>query len=567
MAYESVRRQLDKLLGPDRDVLRTADRQSEEALRFDHQSVCKDYLLGLCLSTLAFKRRGMADSCNKLHSDDLVEKFREADRSQQVPMKRAWQQQLAASCRALVLDEDRRIQGIASRLKETYGFSEPARAIVVPDLATLQSLGILVNGVDAAKQDDELADESGSDASNPGDGDGDGDGGRATTPGTAVPRTDASLASEEDLEIKILDSSSTTPSSRITETSAVHAADKRADPEATDPPSKSESTQLGPSPPSGSTEEKQTSLSKTSQAGVPEANGSIVSAVGASQDKDGETQAESQKDANKAELPVDEDPPLKPGNKPSSEAKKPNNTERSGTESPPGLATEGVGPGGLLLKREYKLRVCGLCGGLFSLHDAESRLATHYAGKSHASAVRVRSKLSELEQDLENSVTRQGTDRRDYRRPAMPFHHDRPDSGARDFDRSRERPWDNRSHADRGSRRSPRASYRSDRGPEDYYGGGSRYSQANHGGPPNYRSSTELSRGRHPDDRSPMYDREHRDRGTRGGHRARWLEHGQGRSHREGEAPHGLDARPRKRQWSPDSGARASYRSSRPRYN
>eukprot|EP00178_Gracilaria_changii_P021516 TRINITY_DN638_c0_g1_i2.p1 TRINITY_DN638_c0_g1~~TRINITY_DN638_c0_g1_i2.p1 ORF type:complete len:496 (-),score=69.62 TRINITY_DN638_c0_g1_i2:1518-3005(-) len=61
----------------------------------------------------------------------------------------------------------------------------------------------------------------------------------------------------------------------------------------------------------------------------------------------------------------------------------------------------GVGPDGLLmLDRKQSKRVCACCGGYISLVDAESRLLSHYGGKSHHSLALLRAKIPELEATL-----------------------------------------------------------------------------------------------------------------------------------------------------------------------
>lgn len=127
----------------------------------------------------------------------------------------------------------------------------------------------------------------------------------------------------------------------------------------------------------------------------------------------------------------------------------------------------GTGPDGLLmLGRKQTLRVCACCGGYISLVDAESRLLSHYGGKSHHSLALLREKVAELETLVadENRSAYEAT-RRDYVRSRR---EDREFASSRRDDRGR-RQWE-------GSARRVRRHER------DYnyrgYGSGDRYSSS-----------------------------------------------------------------------------------------
>lgn len=67
----------------------------------------------------------------------------------------------------------------------------------------------------------------------------------------------------------------------------------------------------------------------------------------------------------------------------------------------------GKGPDGLMmLDRKQSLRVCACCGGFISLVDAESRLLSHYGGKSHHSLAVLREKVNELDKTLSDMSSR-----------------------------------------------------------------------------------------------------------------------------------------------------------------
>lgn len=295
--YDSVRRQLDQLLGPERNKLPGTHASSGPSvtLSYDDPSVCKDYLLNFCLSSLAIKHKSFA--CNLTHSADALRQFKCA---RDARATRFWQQDLANSCRTIVDDEDRRIHGAARRLKESYGFPEPPAAIIVKDLGVLQELGLLVGGVEEKDEEDEEEVEM------------------------VVEKK------EEDTGIKVLNGEEAKTKS---EASA---------------PERKEGENEG-----------QDGLKKD---GAGEGG------------KSGEASAQA----------------------------KPRRTFNGGED--------GVGPGGLLLNGDYKQRVCGQCGGLVSLYDAETRLVSHFTGQHHRSMVALRKKLRELEEELRgvNSSGRSG---------------------------------------------------------------------------------------------------------------------------------------------------------------
>jgi len=94
-----------------------------------------------------------------------------------------------------------------------------------------------------------------------------------------------------------------------------------------------------------------------------------------------------------------------PTNESGREHKDEENDGKPETQPPEDIMEEfyrtGRGPDGLLmLDRKRGLRVCACCGGYISLVDAESRLLSHYGGKSHHSLSLLRAKVAELEKTL-----------------------------------------------------------------------------------------------------------------------------------------------------------------------
>jgi hypothetical protein len=404
MAYDSVRRQLDQLLGVDRNELHPR-REPAEVLNYSDPRVCKDFLLGLCPASLPDKRIGSDKPCDKLHSDQVLERFREDDLRGLVRDKIIWQRDLAATCRSKVLDEDRRIQSIARRLKDMYGFSEPVNAIIVRDLKTLQSLGLLVGGLgnigDGSESDDEdLLGENidltriRTEASRP-------DPSAKTMTGILAP--DHGAHGPVEPTIKILDVSSVPapdcPSlnaSRPTSSPCAAGPIFQSDYEKCDVNENvlldSNSADMAKSVKSSSTRLKEPCPSYTSPSRLAPATDTGV--LNASSDCGSEM-------VSNVPLVVDS---LHSRGRASSF----NSSEVQRKTRVLEGEWKGIGPGGLLLNREYKLRVCGQCGGLISLHDAESRLATHYSGKAHTSAVAVREKLSNLDTILRSLGPSQG---------------------------------------------------------------------------------------------------------------------------------------------------------------
>lgn len=81
--------------------------------------------------------------------------------------------------------------------------------------------------------------------------------------------------------------------------------------------------------------------------------------------------------------------------------------------------------------QQQKLRVCEVCSAYLGIHDNDRRLADHFGGKLHLGFIKIREKLSELAQTVE--------ERRKERRDAMDRGRGRDRSRSRGRDRSRSR--------------------------------------------------------------------------------------------------------------------------------
>jgi RNA-binding protein Luc7-like 2 len=312
MAYDAVRRQLDQLMGTDRNELPSAKREKKDTIRYDDPRVCKHYLLGLCPSTLTVRRRGDAGTCSSIHDNILVKRFEEDKAAGRVPDLLRWQTGLAQACRAIVADEDRRIQGVARRLRDTYGCEDDYRVLIVKGMDSLKALGLLDKNALPGNNDDDRGDDGHPSA--------DDDDKQEATTVSGVAAND-----EDGFEIKIL--------------SDVKGGDKKP---------------------------------------------GLVEGVSA------ENKA---KEADSIAKQIVERP-LSPRRR---------------------IAEKGgISEDGLSLEQAYKQRVCGACGGLLSLFDAQSRLLGHFGGKAHVHALLLRKKMTELDDIIRRSP------------PAMPVEGQRP---------------------------------------------------------------------------------------------------------------------------------------------
>ncbi|CDF32949.1 unnamed protein product [Chondrus crispus] len=156
---------------------------------------------------------------------------------------------------------------------------------------------------------------------------------------------------------------------------------------------------------------------------------------------------------------------------------------------------KGTGPDGLLmLTRKQSLRVCACCGGFISLVDAESRLLSHYGGKSHHSLVQLRQKVA----DLENEIAlerRLGTE-------LSPRGFERGRRAESDTNRSR---GDERRPSHGGSRDRYRGRHDRDDA-HDRYAGADRYAAPHHRRDEGWRPREPRYRGREEDARlHPRY--------------------------------------------------------------
>lgn len=425
MAYDSVRKQLDQLLGVDRNELHPRQK-SRDVVKYHDPKVCKNFLLGLCPSTLAIKHRQCAEACDKVHNQDTVEQFRKDDAAGLVREKGQWARDLASVCRAIVYDEDRRIQGIARRLRETYGFTEPASAIMVRGIETLQALGMLLKDITSAGGSESEGEVEEGEAAvrrlaervaarknleeEP-----ERDDAEFNVLNSPVPASTADAAHVSDDEIKILNVAQggerNTKHDKNNDANAYSPGKAMSENAATSPTPKDEnvggksSPDMVATPGSPNSQGSKSILSSSSEHGALRRRSSEKAKVDS---ENVEREANGTGDADNEQF----------------EPAKPVSPRRQIAE------IGGIGPDGLLLNKEYKLRVCGQCGGLISLHDAESRLITHYTGKAHTSAVAVRSKLHELDMILHSDSLAKGD-----RYSGFPRAHARDEGDRRHFGR------------------------------------------------------------------------------------------------------------------------------------
>lgn len=129
MAYDSVRAQLDALMGADRN----GSPSHREPENFHDKQVCKDYLVGLCPSSL------FGGVCTLTHSDDLKRDYENSrDRG-----RLGYERNLATHLKRMVADADRRISRHVRRLKGQYGVD---RGLEISGVDALIDIGLLRDG-------------------------------------------------------------------------------------------------------------------------------------------------------------------------------------------------------------------------------------------------------------------------------------------------------------------------------------------------------------------------------------------------------------------------------------
>ncbi|GJQ10696.1 hypothetical protein GpartN1_g2487.t1 [Galdieria partita] len=114
MSYDDIRKQLDLLLGPNRDgVQREAPPTS-----FKDPRVCRYYLCGVCPHLLFSNTKADVGPCDKVHDDNLRKQYEEAKRQGEHV---GYEEELERFCKKLISDVDRRIERAMRRLQVQYG--------------------------------------------------------------------------------------------------------------------------------------------------------------------------------------------------------------------------------------------------------------------------------------------------------------------------------------------------------------------------------------------------------------------------------------------------------------
>lgn len=470
MAYDAVRAQLDKMLGPDRNGPLT-DSAAHATPHYTHSSVCKYYVLGFCPNDLHIKHRSEPGSCRLLHLDAAKIAFEKDDADGKVGREKLdWTRDLLKECRLILSDEDRKIRGHARRLQDTYHARGDLSGLMIRDFNTLKKLGMVsqdaqikvwnenedeeFDGLDVVRDNEpqvngdvdkieskgeenarndgegstsEVVDEKGVKGSHDGEDDIDGFGIVAVIPAVKTKVSDGDTdefgrvrnKKDDDAkagEIKI-------ESNDVSKSGHDSGDDDFADIEVISPTSHArerkacDSTSEEDSDDSGKVEDSDDSDRVTKVSG-----GTLGDEKGDGEETRDKKEAYSFEQANekKAQPPKDvrqSGTSISTAGKDNDEA---NNFDKE-TDTNAGGEIEkltpeqimdkfyeaGEGPDGLvMLDRKQSLRVCACCGGFISLVDAESRLLSHYGGKSHHSLAVLRGKVVELDKAVSDLAAR-----------------------------------------------------------------------------------------------------------------------------------------------------------------
>lgn len=422
MAYDSVRAQLDKLLGADRNGPLTG--ASKFPISYTDPSVCKHFLLGFCPHDLHIKHRSEPGSCARQHPSAARLGFeRDRDAGKLKGDVRRWTRDLLNECRAILEDEERKIRGHARRLQDTYKASGDLAGLMIKNFDTLKKLGMVspdakikvLNeaddfeygaGVDNPEESQEVAAEHVKGKV------GDGVGVEVTTDKSSprsVEKADHEDSTSDHEEIGADDDDD--DDGNLDGFGVIKVIPADGD-NVKKPSAKTEEEEDTTQP--ANTNAK--SFSKTN-------NGLLKGASAMAEDSDTSREDGDQTNVKTTKNVEDfKDQKRKPNAEsvsPVDRADRADDTKtanrsrgRLGLEEGEVSRPEpldkmeefykkGVGPDGLLmLDRKQSLRVCACCGGFISLVDAESRLLSHYGGKSHHSLALLREKVAELEKEV-----------------------------------------------------------------------------------------------------------------------------------------------------------------------
>eukprot|EP00871_Galdieria_phlegrea_P005544 jgi/Galph1/5991/GphlegSOOS_G4563.1 len=114
MSYDDIRKQLDLLLGPNRDgVEREAPPTS-----FKDRRVCKYFLCGVCPHLLFSNTKADVGPCDKVHDETLRKQYEQASKQGEYF---GYEEELERFCKRLIAEVDRRIERAVKRLQVQYG--------------------------------------------------------------------------------------------------------------------------------------------------------------------------------------------------------------------------------------------------------------------------------------------------------------------------------------------------------------------------------------------------------------------------------------------------------------
>lgn len=448
MAYDSVRAQLDKLLGADRNGPLTSG--ASAPVSYSDATVCKNYLLGFCPHDLYIKHRSEPGSCPKQHLPAAREAF-EKDRA----IGRAsgdaarWTRDLFIECRSILDDEERRIRAHARRLQESYNANGPLIGLMIRSFDTLKKLGMVSQDakIRILSEMDDLDD---------------------ALDAQLAPEDFAKDAARVEKELVASEPESATREVSSQKDDAQVKSDNEDPPD--DDVDDDDFGVIAVIPASDNAEEKTDATTssrpaeKASEHGPgqsPSGGGTDLESAATSvlpRDKEKDQKPILTEEASKSPSKVDRQQHEDGGQPAEKSAGQHENLNKGATADPDEAELSriepedkmeefyrnGVGPDGLvMLTRKQSLRVCACCGGFISLVDAESRLLSHYGGKSHHSLVQLREKTAELERTAatERVFTRDESPR-DYRRGRR----DERETNWSRGDEHRPRHWSARDH-------------------------------------------------------------------------------------------------------------------------
>lgn len=455
MAYDSVRAQLDKLLGADRNGPLAGG--TSAPVSYGDATVCKNYLLGFCPHDLYIKHRSEPGSCPNQHlpaAREAFEKDRAAGRASGDAAR--WTRDLFIECRSIVDDEERRIRAHARRLQESYSASGPLSGLMIRSFDTLKKLGMVSQDakIRILSEMDDLDDSLGAQLA-PEDSSKDAaqtENAPAATELEALRRDESSPKNDaqehSDHENPADDDVDDDDFGVIAVIPASDNAEVKPDASTSSKPAEKASEYRQGQRSSGAG----TDLESAATTVVPHEN-----------DNDNDKKPTVMEEASESPSTADRQQPEDGGEPAEKSAGEQENLDKEATADPDEALVsrtepedkmeefyrKGVGPDGLMmLTRKQSLRVCACCGGFISLVDAESRLLSHYGGKSHHSLVQLREKVAELEKTAaaERGFVRDVSPR-DYRRGRR----DERETNWSRGDERRPRHWDARDHG-RGRR-------------------------------------------------------------------------------------------------------------------